>query len=106
MSWKDKDWDFLRFYNNDRDTLEEAVKHYFKFNKSKSAYLNSTIFPHIEYDSIHKEITIYRCGKDIEPPNEYDEKKLQYLADCYDVCVKYTWLSSYRIFDIKPTIEE
>lgn len=106
MSWKDKDWDFLCFYNNDRDTLEEAVKHYFKFNKSKSAYLNSTIFPHIEYDSIHKEITIYRRGKDIEPPNEYDEKKLQYLADCYDVCVKYTWLSSYRIFDIKPTIEE
>lgn len=31
MSWKDKDWDDLTFYNNDVNTLKKAVKDFLSY---------------------------------------------------------------------------
>ena len=103
MSWKDKDWDFLRFYNNERSILEAAAERFFQCPKDKSVYLDGT-FMQVKYD--REELVIYRFDKDIWPPNEYDKRMLQYIANKYDVCIKYTWLSSYKMFDLKPTPEE
>lgn len=100
MSWKDKDWDYLRFYNNERATLEEAAASFFKCNKNESAYLDGGIV-HLNYDE--EELVAYRLDKDIWQPNEYDKRMLQTIADYYNVCIRYNWLSSYCIFDIKPT---
>ena len=100
MSWKDKDWDFLRFYNNDKATLEAAAKHYFSDKDSEYYQCSEPL----KYDG--KELVIFRLDKDIYQPNEYDKKLLQFIADKYDVCISYTWLCSYHKFDITPRIEE
>ena len=103
MSWKDKDWDYLRFYNNERTTLEAAAERFFQCPKDKSDYLDGGLVQ-IKYD--RKELVVYRFGRDIWPPNEYDKTMLQFIANEYDVCIRYNWLSSYRVFDIKTIIEE
>ena len=103
MSWKDKDWDFLTFYGNDRITLEKAAADFLLCNKNNSAYLDGSNVRFIFKDG---ELNAYRSSKDICPPNDYDKNMLQSIANYHNVCVCYTWLSSYRMFDLKPIPEE
>lgn len=103
MSWKDKDWDFLTFYNNDRTTLEKAAADFLLCNKSSSAYLDGSSILFTFKDG---ELTAYRSDKDIFPPNDYDKNMLQSIANCYNVCISYTWLCSNCMFDLKPIPEE
>ena len=100
MSWKDKDWDYLTFYNNDRITLEKAAADFLQCKKYSSAYLDGT---KIRFTYKDGELEGYRYDTNIYPPNDYDKNMLQSIANYYNVCISYTWLSSYRIFDIKPT---
>lgn len=120
MSWKDKDWDFLTFYGNDRITLEKAAADFLLCNKNNSAYFdgsnvrficnknNSAYLDGSNVRFIFKdgELKAYRSSKDICPPNDYDKNMLQSIANYHNVCVCYTWLSSYRMFDLKPIPEE
>lgn len=95
MSWKDKDWDDLTFYNNDINTLKKAVKDFLSYGLYGR-------FSEIEYE-YYKKIVLSRYDKNIFPLDEKDNINdiLQSIANKYNVYIEYTFLSTCYI-DIKP----
>ena len=95
MSWKDKDWDDLTFYNNDINTLKKAAKDFFSYD----LYVGCR---ETEYEFYNK-LVFDRRDRNIHPLDEEDNINdiLQSIANKYNVCIKYTFLSTCYI-DIKP----
>lgn len=86
MSWDEKDWYFLTFYEGDEDVLRLAAGE-FGYRR--------------EYKYEKNRLTFYECSKFLTVFNNDEIEKLQDIANKYKIKISY-WYSGQGTIILKP----
>ncbi len=84
MSWDDKDWFDITFYEGDKENIKKAS---FEYDAKER-----------DYDNIRNEISITYNGWDLQPLDNFELIRLQSIAKKYFIFIRYIWNGKFLYF--------